>query len=85
MTAAEGDARRVGAMQTIEEVKGQMAVLQGILDDIQAVLSVRSAEDRTAAPIAPEQIGVLIRELETLRMRLERLAESGNAPGEANW
>jgi hypothetical protein len=85
MTGAEENARRVSAMQTIEGVKGQMVVLQGILDDIQAVLSSRSAEDRMAAPIAPGQIGALIRELETLRMRLERLAEPGNAPGEANW
>jgi len=82
---AEENARRVDAMQTIEEVKGQMAVLQGILNDIQTALSLRSANDPTPVPIAPEQIAVLVRELELLQLRLERLVVSGNVPEDANW
>ena len=79
------NSRRVVAMQTIEAVKGQMGVLQHILDDIQTVLATKHADDDTQMPIAPEQIGALIRELEVLRMRIERLTPAAHAPEDANW
>jgi hypothetical protein len=77
--------QRVVAMQTIEAVKGQMRVLQHILDDIQAVLATKRADDDTLMPIAPEQIGTLIRELEVLRLRIERLTPVADVPEDANW
>jgi hypothetical protein len=77
--------QRVVAMQTIEEVKGQMGVLQHILDDIQTVLAAKHDHDETLMPIAPEQIGALIRELEVLRLRIDRLTSAAHVPEDANW
>jgi ubiquinone biosynthesis protein UbiJ len=77
--------QRVVAMQTIEAVKGQMRVLQHILDDIQAVLATKRADDDTLMPIAPEQIATLIRELEVLRLRIERLTPVADVPEDGNW
>jgi len=73
------DPGRVGAMQTIEEVKRQMRDLRQILDDIEVVLGETQAGGGAAPTVAPEEIGTLIRQLELLRSRLERLA-AGPAP-----
>jgi hypothetical protein len=74
-------ARRVAAMQTIEAVKGQMGDVRQLLDDIELVLAARQGEDAAIVPVAPAEIGALIRQLEVLRLRLERLAAAGDAPG----
>jgi hypothetical protein len=83
MMAERQQARRVAAMQTVEEIKGQMAVLQGILNDLQAVLALWDADDPASVPIIPTQVGVLVRELDLLRIRLERL--TADRSGDATW
>ncbi len=70
----EDSARRIAVMQTIEEVKGQMRELRQLLDDIETVIATQRADDDTVPPLAPEEIGMLIRQLAVLRLRLERLA-----------
>ncbi len=75
----DDSARRIAVMQTIEEVKGQMRELRQLLDDIETVIAAKRADDDTVAPLAPEEIGMLIRQLEVLRLRLERLARPEGA------
>jgi len=77
------NAQREAAMQTIEAVKGQMRDLRQLLDDIELVLAAKQADD-TLVPIAPAEIGTLIRHLEVLRLRLERLATSSDAPEQSS-
>ncbi len=71
-------------MQTIEAVKDEMSRLRRRLDDLETVLAARHTDDEALIPVAVEQIGVLISELELLRVRLEGHAEPWHVAAESS-